>query len=122
MPKLAEFDRCTGCTACAAACPKNCISMMPDADGFCHPVIDESSCVGCGLCEKVCPVLNPLELTHTPTAWAAWTGDDDSRMTSTSGGVFPEHLIRNFIALKRKDCLEMSKIPHPAEFEKYFNL
>ena len=24
--------------------------------------------------------------------------------------------------LKRKECLEMSKIPHPAEFDKYFNL
>ena len=40
----------------------------------------------------------------------------------TAGGVFPEHLIKNFIALKRKECLEMSKIPHPAEFDKYFNL
>ena len=97
MPKLAEFDRCTGCTACAAVCPKGCISMQPDADGFCHPVIDESSCIGCGLCEKVCPVLNPVELTHTPTAWAAWTGDDASRMASTSGGVFPE-LARGILA------------------------
>ena len=40
----------------------------------------------------------------------------------TAGGVFPEHLIKNFIAMKRKECFEMSKIPHPAEFEKYFNL
>ena len=40
----------------------------------------------------------------------------------TAGGVFPEHLIQNFIARKRKECLEMSKIPHPAEFDKYFNL
>lgn len=87
---LAEFDRCTGCTACAAACPKNCIAMVADADGFCHPVIDESSCIGCGLCEKVCPVLNPVAPTHTPQAFAAWTGDADSRMASTSGGVFPE--------------------------------
>ena len=87
---LAEFKRCTGCTACAAACPKNCIAMTADADGFLHPVIDKSKCVGCGLCEKACPVLNPVELTHTPAAWAVWTGDDDSRMASTSGGVFPE--------------------------------
>ena len=49
MPKLAELDRCTGCTACAAVCPKGSIRMMPDADGFCHPVIDESTCIGCGL-------------------------------------------------------------------------
>ena len=40
----------------------------------------------------------------------------------TAGGVFPEHLIKNFIALKRKECAELSKIPHPAEFAKYFNL
>ena len=38
------------------------------------------------------------------------------------GGVFPEQLIKNFIAMKRKECAEMAKIPHPAEFDKYFNL
>lgn len=40
----------------------------------------------------------------------------------TAGGVFPEHLIQNFIERKRKEVSEMSKIPHPAEFEQYFNL
>jgi len=40
----------------------------------------------------------------------------------TAGGVFPEHLIKNFIKIKRNECLQMSKIPHPAEFDKYFNL
>ena len=40
----------------------------------------------------------------------------------TAGGVFPEQLIKNFIANKRKECSEMSKIPHPAEFDRYFNL
>ena len=40
----------------------------------------------------------------------------------TAGGVFPEELIRNFIRRKRAECLELSQIPHPAEFEKYYNL
>ena len=40
----------------------------------------------------------------------------------TAGGVFPEQLIKNFIAVKRKECAEMAKIPHPAEFDRYFNL
>ena len=40
----------------------------------------------------------------------------------TVNHVFPEELIKNFISKKRKECLEMSKIPHPAEFDKYFNL
>lgn len=38
------------------------------------------------------------------------------------GGVFPEELIKNFIKTKRAECSEMSKIPHPAEFDKYYNL
>ena len=40
----------------------------------------------------------------------------------TAGGVFPEELIKNLIKTKRQECSEMSKIPHPAEFEKYYNL
>lgn len=40
----------------------------------------------------------------------------------TAGGVFPESLLKNFIATKRKECLQMAAIPHPAEFDRYFNL
>ena len=40
----------------------------------------------------------------------------------TAGGVFPEELIANLINTKRAECSEMSKIPHPAEFDKYYNL
>ncbi len=40
----------------------------------------------------------------------------------TAGGVFPEILIQNFIKGKRAECRELSAIPHPAEFDKYYNL
>jgi glutamine synthetase len=40
----------------------------------------------------------------------------------TEGGVFPEELLRNFIKTKRAECRQLSAIPHPAEFEKYYNL
>ena len=40
----------------------------------------------------------------------------------TAGGVFPEELLRNFIKTKRAEVSELNKIPHPAEFEKYYNL
>ena len=40
----------------------------------------------------------------------------------TAGGVFPETLLQNFIKAKRSECAEMAKIPHPAEFDKYYNL
>ena len=40
----------------------------------------------------------------------------------TAGGVFPEELLKNFIKTKRAECAQMSAIPHPAEFDKYYNL
>ena len=40
----------------------------------------------------------------------------------TAGGVFPEALIANFIKSKRRECRDMAAIPHPAEFDRYYNL
>jgi len=57
--------------------------------------------------------------TSLPEALDALEADHDYL---TAGGVFPEHLLKNFIARKRAECMELSKIPHPAEFDKYFNL
>ncbi|MBQ8016333.1 MAG: glutamine synthetase, partial [Clostridia bacterium] len=40
----------------------------------------------------------------------------------TEGGVFPEELIKKFIESKRTECSQLAAIPHPAEFDKYYNL
>lgn len=40
----------------------------------------------------------------------------------TAGGVFPEKLIEIWSERKRQESLEISQIPHPAEFEKYYDL
>ena len=40
----------------------------------------------------------------------------------TAGGVFPKELIKNFIKTKREECRQIANIPHPAEFERYYNL
>lgn len=97
MPELAKRDHCTGCTACTAVCPKDAITMEPDVEGFRYPVVAKDKCVGCGLCQRACPVLNPIALTHTPSACAAKSPDEASRMASTSGGVFTE-LARDVLA------------------------
>ena len=39
----------------------------------------------------------------------------------TEGGVFPEELINNFLKTKRAELAQFNAIPHPAEFDKYFN-
>ena len=57
--------------------------------------------------------------TSLPEALSALEEDHDYL---TAGGVFPEELIKNFIKTKRAECSELSKIPHPAEFDRYYNL
>ena len=54
MIQITDKKNCCGCTACAAVCPKDAITMKPDALGFVYPVVDLDKCVDCGLCEKVC--------------------------------------------------------------------
>ena len=57
MIQISDKTKCCGCTACASVCPKKCITMQYDEEGFLYPVVDKTSCVNCGICEKVCPVI-----------------------------------------------------------------
>lgn len=40
----------------------------------------------------------------------------------TAGGVFPERLIRIWLEKKRAESREIEQIPHPAEFQRYYDL
>ncbi len=63
------------------------------------------------------------KLKHLPTsldeALDALEADHDYL---TAGGVFPEFLLKKIIETKRAECRELAAIPHPAEFDKYYNL
>lgn len=84
-----EIERCTGCSACAAVCPRDCIAMVPDREGFSRPVINTAQCIDCGRCQAVCPVTAEQPRPSGPSlAFAAINSDDAVRCTSTSGGVF----------------------------------
>ncbi len=81
---------CCGCWACYNACPKHCIEMKEDEEGFRYPLVDDISCVKCGLCEKVCPILNvgKEDVPHQQEGWLVQHKDDAIRRESTSGGAF----------------------------------
>ena len=38
--------------------PKQCITMEKDTLGFVYPTIDYEKCIKCGMCTKICPVVN----------------------------------------------------------------
>ena len=62
--------------------------MVEDEEGFLYPVADESKCIDCGLCEKVCPVINQDKPNIPIETYAAKNPDDEVRLKSSSGGIF----------------------------------
>ncbi len=83
-------NKCSGCSACASVCPKGCISMQPDSEGFLFPVVNQDICIKCGLCEKNCPVLHPpvFDEEKQPVAFAVQNKNVKIRLDSSSGGAF----------------------------------
>lgn len=88
MIDIIDKKDCVGCNACVQRCPKHCISMREDEQGFLYPKVDLDLCIQCNLCEKVCPVINQAESRKPLETLAAKNPDDVVRMTSSSGGIF----------------------------------
>ena len=90
MIEINDKKDCCGCNACGDACAAKAIAFKTDIEGFWYPEIDKYKCTNCGLCEKVCPIIQPAN--HIirydgPRVFAAYTKDEDIRIDSTSGGV-----------------------------------
>lgn len=88
MINITNKYNCCGCGACAQCCPKQCITLDVDKEGFSYPVVDTSVCVDCGLCEQVCPFLHPYEKREPLRTLAAYNTQEEVRMQSSSGGIF----------------------------------
>lgn len=98
MISIDNKARCTGCWACLNVCPKHCITMLPDEEGFVYPVVDEEKCINCGLCDKHCPVLHENSINNPVKIYGLKNKNHEMLMRSASGGVFIElakHVIQN---------------------------
>lgn len=83
---------CCGCNACGDACAHGAITFKTDIEGFWYPEVDKAKCVDCGLCEKVCPIINKMEFKkegyNNPECYAVVNKNIETRFDSTSGGAF----------------------------------
>lgn len=95
MKTVCKFDICSGCNACVNICGKKAIKIDDGMKNF-NAVIDETLCVKCGKCKKVCPIVSTPEV-RKPFLWfQGWSKNNEVRSMSSSGGVATE-IIRNFI-------------------------
>ena len=88
MIQLSDKSHCCGCYACVQACPKQCIQMLEDNEGFVYPHVGAASCIDCDLCQKVCPVINQNKPRKPLKVYAAKHPNDEIRSKSSSGGIF----------------------------------
>lgn len=92
MIQIKRREECCGCNACGDICGKLAITFKTDNEGFWYPEVDMKKCVDCGLCEKVCPIINikNLKKNNLPQSicYAAEHKNIEVIFDSTSGGLF----------------------------------
>jgi len=91
-PTNIKKEHCYGCMACQYICKSKAIRMEEDKEGFLYPVVDESLCIQCGLCKKVCirKHLKTIEYEEQyPKVYCAYHLEPEIRKESSSGGIFP---------------------------------
>ena len=86
---ISDPHDCCGCSGCAAVCPKGCISMQENQEGFLYPHVNEDLCIECGLCTRVCPVISRYPARRPVAVYAVKHPEDGIRDNSASGGAFP---------------------------------
>lgn len=86
--KIKNKKDCMGCYGCSNICPQSCITMKSDEEGFCYPKVDYNECIKCGLCIKICPIINKIMVGNNPRAYASINKNKDIRLESSSGGIF----------------------------------
>ena len=80
--------QCNGCSACSVVCPKQCIEMKYNKNGFLRPETHTEKCINCNLCKGVC-VYNHAETRKLCTAelYSSYAKKDIIRRTTSSGGI-----------------------------------
>lgn len=85
---LSVGNDCTGCRVCELVCPRRCICMEQNDEGFLYPVVNDRECISCGLCLKKCAQSKHSNIKHSQKGVYAVKNKDKSDLKhSTSGGI-----------------------------------
>ena len=104
---VGKKESCCGCSACVDACPKSCIQMKEDKEGFRYPVVNKTMCVDCGKCLSVCPFENSEKQKNKindDEAFAFVASDTELIKSSSSSGAF-SIIVEGFTDLNRDFCV-----------------
>lgn len=85
---LDNILKCCGCESCVQSCPVGCINFLENSEGFLYPQINKNDCIECGICDRVCPIINNSERREPQRVLASKHYDNKIRINSSSGGVF----------------------------------
>lgn len=83
-----DNNRCYGCTACKSVCSQKCITMEKNSQGFYLPIVDETNCIDCGMCDFVCPIDKNDLFQKALAVYAIKDKNKETRFLSASGGAF----------------------------------
>ncbi len=112
MIRIDDKSECCGCSSCAQICPKNCIEMQEDKEGFLYPYVDTSKCVHCRACENACPIINVKKVgDNVCGTYIGYNNDLSERLASSSGGIF---------ALLAKHVLAQAGVVYGVAFDDEF--
>ncbi len=90
MNCICDKEKCTGCAACANACPTGAIKIEINNDGFLYPLINNGKCINCEKCKTICPEVNPTSRNRAFQVIKGYSRDCTILEKSTSGGIFLE--------------------------------
>ena len=113
MIDIIDKSECSGCGACAQRCPKKCIQLVSDNEGFKYPFVNISECVNCGLCTKACHELHPYSERMPLKVFATYTENEEIRNNSSSGGIF---------SVLAEKVLGLGGVVFGASFDKSWNV
>lgn len=84
---------CCGCAACVNICPKSAITMEKDEIGQYFPRINDTLCIDCGACKRVCDFQRKDENQfghQVLSAYGAASKNESLIKKSASGGMFAQ--------------------------------